>query len=411
MSRWNKVDPSQTPVRNWRGLDFSFTGFVYCSIMMLMGVAAVNTQANLLFAVFGLMVGVLLVSGVISRSVLRRLQVKRVLPEYAFVGKPTTVTYEFTNRKRLMPSFSVMLGEQDGTEAFTRQPVAYMLHAAPRMTATVPIELLPKRRGLHALARHQLSTSFPFGFIRRAVDRVEKDTIVVFPAMAEVDPRLMQLCRSADQSGATMRPRRGGDDEFYGVKEFRQGENPRNIYWRRSARTGVLVAKEMTKVAPPTLLILVDTLVDGAGEASAEQVERCIAMAGSLASSALESGLMAGLGAYIGGDETWLKAAPNRGKRHRRDLLSHLAQLPLNRTHGASALLESSRSMITAATTAVLITPQEIPAWPGDAQRASLLVIGAGSAQAQRWFRVDPSTDFGQSVPADQRRASAVEGR
>ena len=39
------------------------------------------------------------------------------------------------------------------------------------MTATVPVELLPKRRGLHRLNRHQISTSFPFGFIKRAIER------------------------------------------------------------------------------------------------------------------------------------------------------------------------------------------------------------------------------------------------
>ena len=57
-----------------------------------------------------------------------------------------------------------------------------------------------------------------------------------------------------------MKPRRGGSDEFYGVKEFRTGENPRWIYWRRSARTGTLVSKEMSQVAPPRLLVLVQPI-------------------------------------------------------------------------------------------------------------------------------------------------------
>ena len=42
-------------------------------MMMFMGLAAMNSQANLLFGVFGLMIGILLVSGVISRIVLRAL--------------------------------------------------------------------------------------------------------------------------------------------------------------------------------------------------------------------------------------------------------------------------------------------------------------------------------------------------
>src|SRR3954447_7197460 len=80
--------PIHTPVRKRPGLDFSLTGLVYSAMMLFMGLAAVNSQANLLFGVFGLMVGILLVSGVISRVVLKRLTVKRSLPAHGVVGRP-----------------------------------------------------------------------------------------------------------------------------------------------------------------------------------------------------------------------------------------------------------------------------------------------------------------------------------
>src|SRR6476659_1036794 len=98
-----------TAVHRKPSLDFSLTGLVYCSMMMFMGLAAINSQANLLFGVFGLMIGTLLVSGTISKLVLRRLVLQRVLPELAVVGQTTTVTYEFTNTKRFWPSLSVTL--------------------------------------------------------------------------------------------------------------------------------------------------------------------------------------------------------------------------------------------------------------------------------------------------------------
>src|SRR3954464_14696851 len=87
-------------------LDFSVTGLVYCSMMLFMGLAAMNSQASLLFGVFGLMIGILLVSGFIGKMVLRKLQVHRGLPEPAVVGHATTVTYEFHNNKRFWPSLS-----------------------------------------------------------------------------------------------------------------------------------------------------------------------------------------------------------------------------------------------------------------------------------------------------------------
>jgi uncharacterized protein (DUF58 family) len=175
------------------------------------------------------------------------------------VGVPTIVSYELRNEKRYWPSFSVTISELDGAEAFTKQSQAYVLHAAPRMTAIVPAQLVPKRRGLHQLNRFQLSTSFPFGFIKRAIDHKQDETLLIYPPLAEVDPKLLQLMRSAESTGTTMRPRRGGNDEFYGLKEYRHGENPRYIYWRRSARVGTLVSKEMTHVSPPRIVALVDS--------------------------------------------------------------------------------------------------------------------------------------------------------
>ncbi|HMB96798.1 MAG TPA: DUF58 domain-containing protein, partial [Tepidisphaeraceae bacterium] len=243
-------------VRKKPSRDFSLTGLVYCSMMMFMGLAAINSQANLLFGVFGLMIGILIVSILISGQVLRKLSVQRILPEHGVVGRPMAISYELHNRKRFWPSLSVTIAELDDTDAFQRQPLAYMMHTAARTTTLISSPLTPTRRGLHHLDRHQVLTSFPFGFIRRATLLSHKDSLLVYPALAEVDQKLIQMCQSAELSGSVMRPRRGGSDEFFGVKDYRAGENPRWIYWRRSARTGTLVSKEMTHVSPPRFMIL-----------------------------------------------------------------------------------------------------------------------------------------------------------
>ena len=387
-------------VRKRPSLDFSMTGIIYCLMILFMGLAAVNTQANLLFGVFGLMIGVLIVAWVVSRAVLRRLAVTRVLPEHAVVGQRIPLQYEFTNRKRFWPSLSVTLGELDVSEAFTRQPLAYMLHAAPRMSASVVTDVIPKRRGLHVFDRFQLSTSFPFGFVKRAVDKRQHETLLIFPPIGQVDHKLLSMCQSADRSGATMRPRRGGDDEFYGVKEYRAGENPRGIYWRRSARTGVLVSKEMTQVSPPRLLLLVDTFVRDRSVDEHVNVEKAIAMAASLASHALEAGLMVGLYAWGGSD--WLGIHPNRGKRHRRDVIAQLAQLALNTTKDTQALLDASRDFFQGGATPLLFTPRDIQAGVMEHARSSLVVISTVTPQARGWFTFDPKIDFARCMPWEQ---------
>lgn len=392
---------TSTVVHRRPNLDFSLTGLIYCSMMMFMGLAAMNSQVSLLFGVFGLMIGILLISGFISRLVLRKLELQRILPELAVVGQPTTIAYEFHNGKKFWPSLSVCLAELDGSEAFTRQPQSYMLHAAAHMTATVPIEVLPKRRGIHEMNRYQVSTSFPFGFIKRAVERRQKDTLLVYPALGQVDPKLLALCRSADTTGATMRPRRGGQDEFYGVKEFRKGENPRHIYWRRTARTGVVVAKEMTQVSPPKLLLLIDTYIhpDKRNLRTHADVERAVAMAASIASQALEEGMTISILAWTG---EWNFVAPGRGKRHRRELLATLATLPLNTTQNTQALMDTSRDLAAHGFTPVLITPGEFSLGLGEHRRSGLVVVSVANDTGRRWVRFPESLDFARCMPAEQ---------
>jgi uncharacterized protein (DUF58 family) len=397
----SQPDPSLTPVRRRPTIDFSLTGLVYCSMMLFMGLAAMNSQANLLFGVFGLMIGILLVSGVISTFVLRGMEVSRALPEHGVVGQTLTIVYEFNNRKRFWPSLSVTVAELDGAEAFFKQPHSYLLHAAARQTARVPVELVPKRRGLHRFDRHQISTSFPFGFIKRAVEHRSKDRLLVFPALGVVDQKLLSMMQSAESSGPMMRPRRGGVDEFYGLKEFRQGENPRYIYWKRSARTGTMVLKEMTHVSPPRLMLLVDTFVEGERTREMDRaVEKCLAMAASLASHALEQNLPVGLFIWTG---EWTAISPNRGKRQRLDILTALARTPRNNQQTTRELLDGAREFQESGTTLILFSPHDIQLGLGDSARGGIMILSSASAVSERWFKFDKNIDFANCGPVEEK--------
>jgi uncharacterized protein (DUF58 family) len=397
---YEPANPRRTRVRRRPGLDFSITGLVFVAMMLFMGLAAINSQANLLFGVFGLMIGILIVSYFISHMVLRKLRVRRVVPDHGVVARAMPVSYEFHNEKRFWPSLSVCLSELDGVDGFTKQPMCYMLHAAPGMTAVVPTELIPRRRGLHDLEQYQLSTSFPFGFIKRAVASRHKDRLLVLPAMAEVDRRLLNQCRSAEKTGAMMRPKPGGQDEFYGVKEHRTGESPRWIYWKRSARgSGTLVSKQMTQVSPPRIVLLVDTYLPDRSIEHHARIEKTIAMAGSLASAALDDGLAVGLYAWSG---DWIGVHPTRGKRQREDILSVLARLTMNVSQDSQQLLDQSGSFLKPGTTAVLVTPRDVQVGLAERVRGALVVVSAASPMADVWFRFTPGVDFASCMPSDQ---------
>jgi len=47
--------------------------------------------------------------------------------------------------------------------------------------------------------------------------------VVIYPPVARVDPSVLATCQPAEKTGPTMRPKRGGADELYGLKEYRRG--------------------------------------------------------------------------------------------------------------------------------------------------------------------------------------------
>jgi uncharacterized protein (DUF58 family) len=386
-------------LRRKPAVDLSLGGLLYVGMMLFMVMAAMNTKHNLLYAMVGLMGGVLVVSLFVSRLVLRKIEVHRELPDHAIVGQPATVEYQFRNRKGYWPSLSVSITELDSPKAFTRPPQAYVLHAAAGMTATVPARLVPTRRGVQSLERYEMATSFPFGFIKRAIERQRKDSLLVYPAMAQVEPRLLERCISEEFTSSRMRPRPGGADEFYGVKEFREGDNPRLINWRRTARTGTVVANEMTRVSPPRLVVLVDTHLRDRGSAEHALVERAIATAASVVDHALSRGMAVGLHAWAG---HVLGISPSRGKRHRRELLTALARLPINTDCPPEKLLGSAHDSLRGGATAVIVTPHELELGLASLGRGRCIVLSLSSPLVRDAVRFDPSIDFAACMPLDQ---------
>lgn len=398
-SRSRRTPSRLTPIHRRPGFDVSITGMVYSSMMMFMGLAAVNSQASLLFGVFGLMIGILIVSTVISKQMLRRIEVRRLLPDQAVVGQPSLIHYTIVNRKKLWPTLSLTIAEIDGVQAFRRQPHAYLLHVAPQQTAVIFCEIVPKRRGMHLLNKHQLATSFPFGFIKRAVMAEAPDSLLVFPPLAQVDPRLLQTFRSAETIGHNLRPRVGGQDEFYGLKDYRQGESPRSIYWKRSAHVGELVSKQMTQVSPPRVLVVIDTYNPDATPDRKVEIEQSIAQAASLIDAAIDAGLAIGLVCWSDG---WVTVSSSRGKRHRREMLTILAKLPANPNHPPEVLLAQASTMADNGTSTLLFTSGDLSSSATGAEtgrRSAPFRIGARSEAARHWFKFDSTLDFEEVMP------------
>jgi uncharacterized protein (DUF58 family) len=243
-------------LREWlkppRRLRFTRAGALLSVGIVALGFATLNTGNNLLYLVLGGLLGLIMLSGWLSEQVMRGLDIKRRLPHTAVVGEPIRITYEVTNLKRRFPTLAIELVEE-------RVPVpAFLSVAWPGKIGLARGEFRAARRGILRLSRLTVRTSFPFGLFVK-----ERDLMV--PASLIVWPRSDRKVRDAVRAGERVR-RIGttttgvaiGRGEYRSLRGYQPGDDPRDVHWRSTARTGVPVVREYERDATDTLWICLD---------------------------------------------------------------------------------------------------------------------------------------------------------
>ncbi|MFQ6048745.1 MAG: DUF58 domain-containing protein, partial [Phycisphaerae bacterium] len=295
------------------GFRFTRAGVLYVAASLVIGLAAMNSQVNLLFLLFGLAMGALVVSGLISSANLRRLSVCRLSPEAAVATRRFVIRYELSNRRRYSRSLGLVISEVGSHPAGRVRIAAAVAAVGPGRTAVVEVPVVVPRRGRLVLERIEVSTRFPFGlFGKRAVADVAGQ-VVVYPLLGAVRGDPLRLRGLGEGQAERQGQRLGGTDEFYGLRDYRPGDSPRWIHWRRSARTGRLLIRQMLQYQPRQLILAVE--LAGARERElAGLVEQVISAAATLACDGLERGYRVGL---ICNSSPLVMLAPAGGRLHR----------------------------------------------------------------------------------------------
>lgn len=165
-------------------------------------------------------------------------------------------------------------------------------------------------------------------------------TVRVYPNLDEAKRNLLYLIRSrqVDLEKRLVR-RRGLGREFESLREYRQGDEWRDICWTATARRAKLIAKQYQVERSQTMWIVVDAgRLLRARVGGLAKLDYAVNAALSLAQVALYSGDRVGFIAY--GRKVQQRAAAARGAAHVRLLVEQLAQVkaePVEADHGAAS--------------------------------------------------------------------------
>jgi len=299
-----------------RGLRFTREGRVYVLVTLGVGFAAVNTGNNLLFLVLGLMLGLIVLSGILSEATLRGIEVRRRVPPRVDAGATFPVELALRNLKRRAASFSVELRDEiDGTP-FRRR--CFFLRVGPGEERSIAYRCEIARRGRARFDGTIVSTRFPFGLFEKSRFIELADELIVLPSRVSVSaPRAAY----APGEGGRTAGFRGAGQDFLELRQMVPGDDPRLIHWPGTARLGRMLVKETEREARGLVEIVLDAAPEQGAPRADERVEQDIRAAGTLVRDLSGRGLTVLLTTGAGGS---LEA---RGRPGAIPLLDHLALL------------------------------------------------------------------------------------
>ena len=320
------------PVRRYH---LHLPGFLYVGLTLLVAVAAVNRQNNLLYWILGVMIAALLISGLVSGLMMRGLRVKRLVAGHGVVGEPLAVRYAVTNRNRLTPAFDIHIEERQvgGATGWSRgmDPArAWVMHLGPGETVHGESTFWPRCRGEVVFDAVRIWTTFPFGIVKKSITISQPQHTLIYPRLYEMRRNVLAIVAPQGLAGSRMSPQTGAGDEYYGMRDFRPGDSVRNIAWKRSACLDRLVCLERTRPTPPRVRVIVNLTAPQAGNANGLKPleELAISLAASIIATADRSGFEVGL-SLPGTDRPELLI--RRSHWHREKMMAALSSINLER--------------------------------------------------------------------------------
>ncbi|MFY9690208.1 MAG: DUF58 domain-containing protein [Candidatus Acidiferrales bacterium] len=325
-----------------------------------------------------------------------QIEVERVWSEPLGLAKAMHVEIELRNASSTPISAKV---SDEAPETFCRELPSVQIEVRGKGAGSGSYSIEPRSRGDARFGDVWLRYTSLFLFAERWARASVGQTVRVYPNMEEAQKLRIYLIRSRQiELEKRLKRQRGYGREFESLREYREGDEWRDICWSATARRGKLITKVHQIERSQTMWIVLD-----AGRLLRARVDRLTKLdytvdaALSLAQVAFYSGDRVALLAY--GRKPQQRVAPGRGMSHLRAMVESLAQVhtePFEADHllAAEMLLsmQSRRSLIVWLTdlAETAATPEVIECAARMAKRHLVLLGIIGQPELHRVVAASP---------------------
>ncbi len=247
---WKSVGQRLRPPRR---LKTTTQGKIFILVTIGVGIAAINTANNLLFLVLGFMLSLIVISGILSEAVLRRIEIRRRLPTLPWAGEPCPIEITVKNLKSF-PSYCLEI--QDLSSNFVINRRCFFLKISGKKSQSTTYHCVFPGRGTYHFTGYKVITRFPFSLFAKSTFCEAPDDFVVAPR--RVPPR--RPPESEWEQGEDIMGREPDrlDPEPAFVHPYNPCDDVRRINWKLSAHRQRLVVTEGVRQSRKQLNLLFD---------------------------------------------------------------------------------------------------------------------------------------------------------
>jgi len=299
-------------------LDFEVTraGALYVVVVLVIGVAALNTGNNLLYIIVAAMLAAIAVSGIASAFCLQGLELELKVPDHIFAKTDVIGTLCVRNPRRWIPSLSISATPADSSQARKRwrwvattfpvppwrPPERQWLQLPDRKLRRIAdpssgvfhesayFPLLPAETQLQAEVklnfsnrgryqeRFSLSTRFPFAFLVKTRRVALSREVLIYPELTTSDEMVELLPVLSGKIEAYLK---GVSADLYRIREYLPEDSARHVDWKATAKSGELKVREYSREDERRLRFVFDNAAPG--QVTPEIYERMVSLAASAA--------------------------------------------------------------------------------------------------------------------------------
>jgi uncharacterized protein (DUF58 family) len=393
----NQAETTRRQVR----LGICREGWYYLIVLAFVFGGAMLRQINLLLVMAGMMAGPMLLSWRLIVLLQRGLQIRRKVPQGVCAGEPLTVGLQLSNTRRYGGSWAVNVEDCVARNAAeTLRPQTYFDYVPAGQNRTKTYRGRLARRGRYRLGPLRISTRFPFGLIRRTVMLDQTDHLVVYPKLGRLTRQWLHRHHEALEGSQRQRRRvrAGAEGDFFGLREWRHGDNRRWIHWRSSARHETLVVRQFEQPRNRDVAVLLDLWrPDEPSDEALETVELAVSFAATVVADVCRRSGGELLLATTGDRHPPIRGPMSAALLH--EAMQRLAIAEADHQHRLPEMLEAALGRVSPGMEPVLISTRsvdlaapELAALWSDPHRRGLRrrirCIDASGVQLQQYYQI-----------------------